>query len=127
MSQCQRPRYQIRLIFGLLLYLVGNYRKNLKVPEAQLNINSARAITWFVGVTIYCAFFNDNSPPPRQFLCNKILLKKISYSKGNAHRIIFELVGPGPPGHTGCPIICGTHIFFNSLENLTLIALIFWI
>ena len=29
--------------------------------------------------------------------------------------------------HTGCPIICGTHIFVNNLKNLTLIALIFWI
>ena len=45
---------------------------------------SARAITWLVGVTIYSTFFNNNSPPPRQFLCNEILLKKISYSKGNA-------------------------------------------
>ena len=55
------------------------------MPEAQLNVNPARAITWFVGVTICCAFFNNNSPSPRQFLCNKIPLKKISYSKGNAH------------------------------------------
>ena len=45
---------------------------------------SALAMTWLVGVTICCTFFNNNSPPPRQFLCNKILLKKISYSKGNA-------------------------------------------
>ena len=40
---------------------------------------------WFVGITIYCTFFNYNSPPPRQFLCNKMLLKKIGFSKGNAH------------------------------------------
>ena len=51
---------------------------------AQLNANPARAITWFVGVTIYCTFWNNNSPSPRQFLCNKILLRKISYSKWNA-------------------------------------------
>ena len=83
MAQCQGPRTQIRLFFGFHLYLGGKYCKNLKEPGAQINVNPARAIVWFVGVTVCCTFFNDNSP--RQFLCNKILLKKISYSKRNAH------------------------------------------
>ena len=57
MAQCQGPRTQIRLFFGLHLCLVGKYwYKNSKVSAAQLNINPARAITWFVGVTIYCTF-----------------------------------------------------------------------
>ena len=85
MAQCQGPRAQIRLFFGLHLYLAGKYCKNPQVPGAQLNVNPARAIAWFVGVTFYCTFFNDNSLPPGQFSCNKALLKKISYSKGNAH------------------------------------------
>ena len=68
MVQCQGPRAQIRLLFGLHLYLAGKYCKNPKVPEAQLNVHPARAITWLVGVTIYCTFFNNNSPPPRQFV-----------------------------------------------------------
>ena len=86
MTQCQGPRAQmVRSFFGLDLYLVGKYCKSAKVPGAQLNVNPARAITWFLGVTTYCTFFNNHSPPPRQFLCNKILLKKISYSKGNAY------------------------------------------
>ena len=85
MAQCQRPRAQmVRLFFGVHLYLTGKFCKNPKMPGAQLSVNPARAVTWFAGVTIYCTFFNDNLPPPRQFLCNKILLKKISYSKGNA-------------------------------------------
>ena len=46
---------------------------------------SGPAITWFVGLTMYFTFFNNNLPPPRLFLCNKVILKKISYSKGNAH------------------------------------------
>ena len=71
--------------FDLHLYLAEKYCKNLKMPGAQLNINPAWAITWFVGVAIYYTFFNNNSPPPRQFLCNKILLKKISSGKGNAY------------------------------------------
>ena len=83
MAQCQGPRAQIRFFFGLHLYLAGKYCKNLEVPGAQLNVNPAQAATWFVGVTIYCTFFNNNSPTSRQFLYNKILLKKISYSKGN--------------------------------------------
>ena len=84
MAQCQGPRTQIRL-FGLHLYLEEKYCKNPKVPRALLNVNPTRAITWFVGVTICCTFFNNNSPSPRQFLCNKILFKKISYNKENAH------------------------------------------
>ena len=51
MAQCHGPRAQIRLFFGLHLYLAGKYFKNLKVPEAQLNVNPARAIKCFVGVT----------------------------------------------------------------------------
>ena len=107
MAQCQGPCAQIRFFFGLHLYLVGKYCKNPKVPGAQLNVNPARAIAWFVGVTIYCAFFNNNSPPPLQFLCNKILLKKISYGWGLLIEQIFRLRGPGPPSRicssiTGC-------------------------
>ena len=85
MAQSQGPRAQIRLFFGLHLYLARKYYKNPNVPGAQLNVNPTRAITWFVGVTIYCTFFTNNSSPPRQFSRNKILLKKISYSKGNAY------------------------------------------
>ena len=59
--------------------------QNPKVPGAQLSVNPAREITWFVGVTIYCTFFTNKLPPPRQFLRNKVFLKKISYSKGNAY------------------------------------------
>ena len=65
MAQCQGPRAQMRLFFGLHLYLAGKYCENLKVPGAQLNVNRARAITWFVGVTISSTFFNNNLPPPR--------------------------------------------------------------
>ena len=74
-----------KAFFDLHLYLAGKYCENREVPGGQLNVNPAQAITWLVGVTIYCRFFNNNSPPPGQFLCKKILLKKISFSKGNAH------------------------------------------
>ena len=57
-----------KTFFGLHLYLVGKYCENLKMPGAQLDVNPALAITWFVGVTVYCTFFNNNSPPPRQSL-----------------------------------------------------------
>ena len=73
---------------------------------AKLNVNLAWAITWFVGVTIFCTFFNSNSPLPRQFLCNKILLKKKSYSKGNLLGQSFKLRGPKPPDHI-CTSIAG--------------------
>ena len=66
MAQCQGPRTQMTF-FWFYLYLAGKYCKNPEVPEAQLNVNPARAITRFVGVTIYCIFLNNNSPPPRQF------------------------------------------------------------
>ena len=65
-----------KAFFGLHLHLAGRYCENREVSVAQLKVNPARAITWFVGVTIYCTFFNNDSPPPCQFLYNKILLKK---------------------------------------------------
>ena len=97
----------VRLFFGFHLYLAGKYCKNPQVPGAQLNVNPVRVITWFVGVTIYRAFFNNNSPTPCQFLCNKILSKKTSTVRGMHIEQIFELKGPGPPGRicihkTGC-------------------------
>ena len=46
--------------FGLHLYLEGRYYENLKAPEAPLDVNSARAIIWLVGVTIYCSFGQVN-------------------------------------------------------------------
>ena len=67
MAQCQGPSAQIRPFFGLHLCLAGKYCENLKALVAQLNINLARAITWFEGVTIYYTFFNNNSPPPASF------------------------------------------------------------
>ena len=74
-----------KTFFDLPLYLVGKYSENPNVPGTQLNVNLALAITWFKGIAICCAFFDNNSPPLRQFLCNKILLKTNSYRKGNAH------------------------------------------
>ena len=44
----------VRPFFVLHLYLARKYCENPEVPRAQLNVNPARAITWFVGVTTYC-------------------------------------------------------------------------
>ena len=73
--------------------MAGKYCKNPKVPGAQLKVNPARAITWFVVVTTYCTFFNNISLTFRQFLCNKILLKKISYTKGQWCRSLLSIGG----------------------------------
>ena len=39
-------------------------QKSQSAMGVQLNKNPARAIAWFVGVTIYCTVFNNNSPTP---------------------------------------------------------------
>ena len=107
-----------KTFFDLHLYLAGKYCKNPIVPGVQLNVNLAWAITWLVGVTIYCTFFNNNLPPPGQFSCNKMLLKKISYSEEMLIEQIFELRGPGPPGRIGTPITgCFHHKTIISKEN----------
>ena len=110
-----------KIFFGLHLYLAGKYCENSKVPGAQLNVNSARAKTWFVGVAICCTFFNKNSPPPRQFLCKKILKKKLAPVRGLLIKQIFEWRGPWPPGCT-CTSI--TACFYDktiiSKENIRL-------
>ena len=49
---------------GLHLYLARRFCENLQVPGTSRIVNPTRSITWFVSVTIYCAIFNNNSPPP---------------------------------------------------------------
>ena len=93
-----------KTFFGLRMYLAGKYCENLKVQRAQFNVNPARAITWLAGVTMYCTCLINNSPTPRQFLCNKILLKKLVTVRGMLIENIFELRGPGPPGRIRTPI-----------------------
>ena len=73
-----------------------------------------------LGVTIYCrpTFFNNNSPPPGQFLCNKILLKKLATVRKMLIEQIFELRGCGPPGSIYTPITgCFHHKTTISMEN----------
>ena len=72
------------------------------MPGAQRKVNPAQAITWLViGLTIYGTLFSNNSPPSRQYLCNKILLKKISNSKGMHIEQNFELKAGPPRGGAG--------------------------
>ena len=50
---------------GKTLFLVYTYSAKISnVSGASRNVNQARAITWQLGVTIYCTVFNNNSPPP---------------------------------------------------------------
>ena len=93
-----------KTFFDLHLYLAEKYCENLSVPRVQLNVNPAWAITWLVSVTTYCTFFNNNSPPPGQFLCTKIRLKKLATVRGMLIEQIFELRGPGAPGRLCNPI-----------------------
>ena len=68
MAQCQgTPQSNGKTFCWSSPVFGGKYCENPKVPGAQLNVNPAHAITWFVGVTIYCTFFNNNSHLPRQF------------------------------------------------------------
>ena len=98
MAQCQGLRTQIRLFFRSSPVFGRKILQKSQSARGSLNVNPAQAITWFVGVTIYCTFFNNNSPPSRQFLCNKMLLKKLATVRGMLIKQIFELRGPGPPG-----------------------------
>ena len=51
---------------GNILFLVSTYSAKISnVPGAPCNVNPSQAITWQLGVTIYCTVFNNNSPPPR--------------------------------------------------------------
>ena len=71
------PRLCGKTFFGLHLYSAGRCCKNPQSARAPRNLNPARAaITKLVGVAIYCTIFNKSSPPPRQFLGDKILFEK---------------------------------------------------
>ena len=48
--------------------------------------------------------FHNNSPPPRQFLCDKILLKKLATVRGMLIEQNFELRWLGPSGRIYTPI-----------------------
>ena len=98
-----------KTFFGLHLYLAEKYCENLKVPEAQLNVNPVLAITCFVGVTVYGTYFNNNSPPCRQFLSNKILLKKLAAVRGILIKQIFEFIGSEPLSRIFTPAAGGFH------------------
>ena len=62
MAQCQGPRAQMIKLFVVFAYWPirqEGVAKILKVPGAPApgNVNSARAIAWLVGLTIYCTIF----------------------------------------------------------------------
>ena len=40
--------------FGINLHYAEKFVKIFEVPWAPSNINTGRAITWLVGITIYC-------------------------------------------------------------------------
>ena len=88
---------------GLQLYLAGKYCINLKMPGSQLNVNMARAITWFVGTTIYCTihFLMTIHLHLASFYATKCFLKKIRVMLIEQK---FKLRRPGPPGHICTPI-----------------------
>ena len=81
MAQCQEPHAQIVRLFLVFTYIwqedVAKVQK-CHGPRARspTQCKSDPAMTWLVDVTIYCTLFNNKSPPPRQFLRDKTLLKK---------------------------------------------------
>ena len=85
-----------KTFFGLHSYLAGKYCEKPKVPWVQLKVGKSGQ-----GNNMVCRrnhpFFNNNLPPPRQFLCNKILLKKLASVRGMPIEQIFELRGPVGP------------------------------
>ena len=93
-----------KTFFGLHLCLAGKYCKNPKLLEAQLNVNPAQAITWFVGVFkvstahLSITIFNNS------FYAAKYFLKKLATVRGMLIGQIFELRGHGPPGRICTPI-----------------------
>ena len=67
-----------------------------------VQFKSGLGITCSVSAIVYCTIFNNDSPPPRQFLRTKYLKKKLG--KLFIEQIIeFQLRGPGPPG---CTVTC---------------------
>ena len=67
------PRSNGKTIFSCSPVFDRKILQKSQGARGPTQCKSGRAITWFVRLTIYCTFFNNNSPPPRQFLCNKIL------------------------------------------------------
>ena len=74
MAQCQGPcTHMVRLFLLFMCIWQEDVAKIPEVPGAPRNANPAREITWLVGVTIYCTFFNKISPPSRRLLRDEVL------------------------------------------------------
>ena len=97
--------------FGLHLYLAGRCCENHQSARGPAQRKSLPGNNMVVDVTSYCTFFNNNSPLPRQFLRDKILLKqKISLGEMLTEQIIeFEFREHGSPGRKYTLIICYFH------------------
>ena len=92
------------------------------MPGTQLNVNPSRAVIWFVGVTIsivhlliaihlYLA----------SFYATKYFWKQLTTVRGMLIEQIFDLRGPGPPGHICTPITgCFHDKTIFSKENIRL-------
>ena len=98
----------------------------MKILEKSQSVRSPTQCKSGLGNNMVCrrnysTFFNNNSPPLCQFLCKKILLKKVSYRKRMLIEQIFELREPGPPGRI-CTFItvCFHDNTIISKENLRL-------
>ena len=84
MALCQAPPSDSRTFFGLHLYVApGRCFKNPIIARDSAQLKSGPGITCLVSVITTIPFFNNDSPPPRQFLRTKYF-KKIA--RENAHR-----------------------------------------
>ena len=94
MALCQGLRAQIKLFWSLLVF----GRKILRKTQSAMGSTQSKSGQ---GNNMVCRrnhpFFNNNLPPPRQFLCNKIVLKKLASVRGMPIEQIFELRGPMGP------------------------------
>ena len=109
-TQCQGPRAQIRLFWSSPVFGRKILRKSQSAGgPTQCKSGPGRNMLC-IGVIIYCTFFNNNSPPPGQFLCNKILLKKLATVRRMLIEQIFELRRPGSTGRICTDITIGGQV-----------------
>ena len=70
------PALRWRDFFGLRLYSAERCCENLQSANGSAQCKCGPGITLLESVTSIALFLNNNPPPPRQFLGDKVFLKK---------------------------------------------------
>ena len=76
------------MTFLVFTYIRQEDVAKIPMPEAPQNVNSARAITWFVGVTIYCTIFQLQLTSISPVVARENAFEKLAKGKSSFNKLL---------------------------------------